>query len=177
MTYFHFTFSQFFLYGISTFILYYLYVEKMLQSVFFWDELEAFSCTKILFLNNNNNNNIVYFHYIFTYHANVFKTQYCSKKTQTWNYKKLINFVYTLDTHIFEIDNGHRPNNFFDLVPTYLKTIPVNPSTGKEIPFSLILSRQTFTVILSNRIAPSTDSSASKECGIVRIPVGSLFWE
>lgn len=49
---------------------------------------------------------------------------------------------------IFEIDNGRRPTKFSDLVPTYLKIIPVNPNTGKEIPFSLELSKPTNEILL-----------------------------
>jgi len=42
---------------------------------------------------------------------------------------------------LFEIENGRRPQSFSDLVPAYLKTVPVDPKTGKEIPFSMNLTK------------------------------------
>lgn len=36
-------------------------------------------------------------------------------------------------TRLFELEKGRRPTGYADLVPTYLKAIPMDPTTGKEI--------------------------------------------
>jgi hypothetical protein len=33
----------------------------------------------------------------------------------------------------YELDKGHRPANASDLVPAYLKSVPIDPATGKEM--------------------------------------------
>jgi len=34
---------------------------------------------------------------------------------------------------LFELEKGRRPTGYADLVPAYLKTAPLDPTTGKEI--------------------------------------------
>ena len=38
-----------------------------------------------------------------------------------------------LAAHAYQLDKGHRPANAIDLVPTYLKALPLDPITGKEM--------------------------------------------
>ena len=38
-----------------------------------------------------------------------------------------------LAAHAYQLDKGHRPTNAADLAPDYLKAVPIDPITGKEM--------------------------------------------
>jgi hypothetical protein len=38
-----------------------------------------------------------------------------------------------LAAHAYELDKGHRPASAADLIPAYLKAVPIDPTTGKEM--------------------------------------------
>jgi hypothetical protein len=42
----------------------------------------------------------------------------------------------SLAAHAYQLDNGHAPGSVSDLVPTYLKAIPTDPATGKNLTLS-----------------------------------------
>jgi competence protein ComGC len=44
--------------------------------------------------------------------------------------------IINLAARAYELDKGHRPASLNDLVPDYLKTIPQDPSTGKNMDYS-----------------------------------------
>lgn len=53
-----------------------------------------------------------------------------------------------LAARLFELENGRSAKGFSDLVPKYLKNIPIDPRTEMEIPFSLKLTKQTDELLL-----------------------------
>jgi hypothetical protein len=53
-----------------------------------------------------------------------------------------------LAARLFELENGRSAKCFSDLVPKYLENIPTDPRTGREIPFSLKLTKQTDDLLL-----------------------------
>jgi hypothetical protein len=53
-----------------------------------------------------------------------------------------------LAARLFELETGRPAKAFSDVVPKYLKSVPVDPSTGKEIPFSLDLTKHSNELLL-----------------------------
>jgi hypothetical protein len=53
-------------------------------------------------------------------------------KSQQMRTRKLL---IEIASRAYELDNGHRPASISDLTPTYLKTIPVDPSTGTNFTY------------------------------------------
>ena len=49
--------------------------------------------------------------------------------------KKTRQLIIDLAARAYELDKGHRPANFADLVPDYLKAIPQDPFTGTNMTF------------------------------------------
>jgi hypothetical protein len=41
----------------------------------------------------------------------------------------------TLAAHAYELDNGHKAASTGDLVPNYLKAVPVDPATGSNMTY------------------------------------------
>jgi len=59
------------------------------------------------------------------------KAQQRFKTAQT----KMRRLLITLAARAYELENTHRPASLSDLVPTYLKAIPQDPSTGTNFPY------------------------------------------
>jgi hypothetical protein len=49
---------------------------------------------------------------------------------------KMHQLIIDLAARAYELDKGHRPTSLTDLVPDYLKAIPQDPSTGKNMVYS-----------------------------------------
>jgi len=54
---------------------------------------------------------------------------------QKWKAQQVRTRTLMLDfaAHAHELDKSHRPASASDLVPTYLKSVPIDPVTGKEM--------------------------------------------
>lgn len=46
---------------------------------------------------------------------------------------KTLNLAIQFSARAYELDKGKPPTNIADLVPAYLKTVPHDPDTGKEM--------------------------------------------
>jgi len=64
------------------------------------------------------------------------KTHNKAEQTFKKHQKQTRQLIIDLAARAYELDKGHHPANFADLVPDYLKAIPQDPLTGKDMVYS-----------------------------------------